>query len=183
MKLPNARNNNIVVQELGKELLIYDLLTHKAYQLNETSMIVFNHCDGRTSFDQLRQRYKFTDELIYLTLDTLAKEKLLVGDYQSRFAGVSRRAALKKVGLACAAALPVIVALSAPTAASAASTVACVNTTGPQRAPNTFLGYRSPEFCANDAFTCCSNSTRYNPDDSIEINNLTHQRGYACYCN
>ena len=183
MKLPSARNNNIVVQELGKELLIYDLLTHKAYQLNETSMIVFNHCDGRTSFDELKRTHNFSEDLIHLTLSGLAKERLLAGDYQPEFAGVSRRAALKKVGLACAVALPVITALSAPTAASAASTVACVNTTGPQRAPNTFLGYRSVEFCANDAFTCCSNSTRYNPNDSIEINNLTHQRGYACYCN
>ena len=183
MKLPSARNKDIVIQELGHELLIYDLLIHRAYQLNKTAMIVFNHCDGQTSFDQLNQQYKFTDELIHLTLDELARENLLAGDYQPRFAGVSRREALKRVGLASMIALPVIAGLTAPTAISAASTVSCVNTAGPQRAPNTFLGYRSMEFCANDAVTCCSNSTRFDTTMCVEINNVTHQIGCKCYCN
>lgn len=83
-------------------------------------MVVFNACDGMTTFDQLRRQYKFSEDLVYLTLDLL-REKNLIEDYQSKFAGISRREAVKKVGLACAVALPVIAAITAPVAAQAAS--------------------------------------------------------------
>jgi hypothetical protein len=60
-KLPIARNADIVVQTLGKEVLIYDLNTHKAYNLNETSAIVYQACDGKTLFDELREKHKFIE--------------------------------------------------------------------------------------------------------------------------
>lgn len=181
MKLPNTKITNCVEQHLAGETLIYDLSNNRAYCLNETSAVVFSCCDGTTTFDELKKHSGYSDELIYLTLDELKRENLIEDDFASPHAGMNRREAVKRVGLACAVALPLVASLIAPKAAQAAS--GCVNRNGPQRAANTFLGYRSPEFCANDAFTCCSNSTRYNPDDSIEINNVTHQRGYACYCN
>ena len=59
--LPQARNTDLGVQEVGKELLVYDLKTHQAYQLNETSMIVFNACDGKTLFDELKAKHQLTD--------------------------------------------------------------------------------------------------------------------------
>lgn len=123
MILPPAKNTNIVVQDLGRELLIYDLLTNKSYSLNETSKIVFNHCDGKTSFDQLKHRFKFTDELIYLALDDLKKENLLEenADYVSPFAGVSRRETIRRAGFVSLAILPSIFSLVAPTAAQTAS--------------------------------------------------------------
>lgn len=129
MKLPQAKNRDIVVQELGKELLVYDLTTHKAYQLNETAMIVFNHCDGQTSFDDLKKKHKFTDDLIYLTLDQL-KDDGLIGEYSSKFQGASRREVIKKVGLASLIALPLIASVVAPTAAHAQSDNAVVCNTG-----------------------------------------------------
>ena len=69
MTLPLARHSGVVVQELGAELLIYDLTTHQAYQLNETLMIVYRDCDGGgTSFADLKRRHQFTDDLIHLAL-------------------------------------------------------------------------------------------------------------------
>lgn len=121
MKLPQARNTNIVEQELGKELLIYDLTANKAYQLNETSKVVFNACENGRSFDDLKREHQFSDELIYLALDALQKENLLGSNYEPRFTGPSRREVIRKVGLASLIALPVVVALVAPTAAIAAS--------------------------------------------------------------
>ena len=59
-KLPIARNKDIVVQTLDKEVLIYDLNTHKAYNLNETSSIVYQACDGKTSFDGRKSVLKVT---------------------------------------------------------------------------------------------------------------------------
>ena len=128
--LPQAKNTNLVVQDLGKELLIYDLKTNLAFTLNETLMTVFNACDGTTSFAELQRRSKFTAELIYLSLDLLQDKNLLVSDYQSKFPGVSRRAAIKKIGLASLIALPVIAEIVAPTAAQAQSAQVTCATSG-----------------------------------------------------
>lgn len=57
-KLPKAGTENLVEQNLGAQTLIYDLLTHKAFNLNETSSIVYKACDGKTSFDELKRRLR-----------------------------------------------------------------------------------------------------------------------------
>jgi hypothetical protein len=122
-KLRLARNKEIVVQELGKEILIYDLKSHKAYNLNETSSTVYRACDGKTTFDEIKLRAKFTDEIIFLALEELKKENLIeVKDsYASPFAGMTRRQVIRKVGPASMIALPVVSSLIAPTAAMTAS--------------------------------------------------------------
>lgn len=121
--LPKSRNENIVVQNAENEVLIYDTVTNQAFCLNETSAKVFNHCDGKTSFDELKRKYKYTDELIYLALDELKKQNLLADDaaYLSPFAGMNRREVIRKVGFATMVALPLISTLVAPTAAAAQS--------------------------------------------------------------
>lgn len=121
--LPKSRSKNIIVQNLEEEVLIYDLSTNKAFCLNETSARVYNACDGETSVDELKSKYKFTDDLIYLSLDELKRAKLLdeKTDYVSSLAGISRREAVRRVGLATLIALPLISSLIAPTAANAQS--------------------------------------------------------------
>lgn len=119
--LPKARNSEIVEQDLGQELLIYDLRIDKAYTLNETSKIVFKACGTRCTFDELTRRQKFTDDLIYLALDGLRANNLIENYQSTHFAGLSRREIIKKVGLASMIALPVIVGMTAPMAANAAS--------------------------------------------------------------
>lgn len=128
--LPQAKNAELVVQDLGKELLIYDLKMNVAFTLNETLTTVFNACDGKTSFAELQRRSKFTEDLLYLSLDILRDKNLLAGGYQSKFAGVSRREVIRKVGLACAVALPVIAGIAAPTAAQAQSASVTCATSG-----------------------------------------------------
>jgi hypothetical protein len=124
MFLPKARTTEIIEQEAGKELLIYDLRSDKAYTLNETSAIVYLAC-GNQSFQDLKSKHNFTDDLIYLALDELAANNL-IEDYRSdHFAGLSRRDVIRKVGLATMAALPVIAAVAAPAAATAASLTVC----------------------------------------------------------
>lgn len=122
MNLPKANNANLVTRELDKELLIYNTLTNKAYTLNETSMIVFNACNGATTFDELKVKHQYSDEIIFLALDGLKKESLLADEsYISPFAGTNRRDVIKKVGLASMIALPIICSLIAPAAVQAAS--------------------------------------------------------------
>lgn len=73
-KLPPAKTENIVIQTAGEEVLIYDLIINKVFALNETSTLVYQLCDGQTSFQELKDIYQFTDDLIYLALDELKVE-------------------------------------------------------------------------------------------------------------
>lgn len=121
--LPMSRQSNLVVQELEKELLIYDLSLNKAFVLNETSAKVYQACDGKTSLDELKRKHQFTDEIIFLALDELQKTNLIAenSDYVSPFAGMKRREVIRKVGLASLIALPLISSVVAPSALMAAS--------------------------------------------------------------
>jgi hypothetical protein len=156
-KLPLARHRDVVVQELGEEILVYDLNIHKAFNLNETSSKVYNACDGKTTFEELKRRHEFTDDLIYLTLDQL-KDENLIEDYQAKFAGVSRREVIRKVGLATMIALPVIIGLTAPTAIQAAS---CAGT---NPAGTTACGTTGASDCAAVAPTCQSCAATFSID-------------------
>lgn len=121
MSLPMSRSENIVVQEAGAELLVYDLRTHRAFCLNETSTVIYQACDGRTTFEQLKRKYKFSDDLIQLALDELRRQRLIDGENSNYFGDLSRREVIKRVGLASLVALPVITGLPAPAAAQALS--------------------------------------------------------------
>ena len=121
MQLPVARTSELIEQDADNELLIYDLRINKAYTLNKTSKVVFNACNTKTSFNDLKRAHKYTDELIYLALDELKKNNLIEGDYASPFAGMNRREVVKKVGLASMIALPLVTGLIAPSAAHAQS--------------------------------------------------------------
>jgi hypothetical protein len=121
MKLPKARTENLLEQNLENETLIYDLTIDKAFNLNETLSAVYKACGQNLTFDELKRASKFTDDFIYLALDELKRENLLAEEYRSPFAQTSRREVIKKVGLATMFALPVITGLVAPKAINAAS--------------------------------------------------------------
>ncbi|MBX7174829.1 MAG: hypothetical protein K1X72_27885 [Pyrinomonadaceae bacterium] len=127
MNLPQSKTKNIVVLNLENEMLVYDLEINKAFCLNETSSIVYQNCDGKTSFAELRKRYKFTDDLIFFTLDELKKERLIETNYASPFEKMSRREIVKEIGLSTIIALPIISSVIAPSSINAASG-ACVTT-------------------------------------------------------
>ena len=50
---PKTRQNDLVVQELPDEVLIYDLKNNKAYCLNHTAAFVWQHSDGQTPVKQI----------------------------------------------------------------------------------------------------------------------------------
>lgn len=127
IKLPKARNENILMQSLEKETLLCDTVTGKFYCLNPTSSVVYNYCDGKTSVDELKRKTSLTDDLIFLALEQLKEEKLLEANTEipNKFAGLTRREVIRRAGLGTMMALPVISALIAPKAAQAASAETC----------------------------------------------------------
>lgn len=130
---PMSRQDDIVIQELLGEVLIYDLKIDKAFCLNETSARIWKLCDGTKSVSEIAKLMcdktdsSITEDLVWLALDQLKKENLLSNstEIHSKFKGVSRREVIKKIGLASMIALPVISSLAAPTAAAAQS-VTCI---------------------------------------------------------
>lgn len=169
--------NEIVVEEIFDEVVIYDLTRHKAHTLNSTAAQVWRWCDGLTLPETMAQRlvtqHALTQEqaesLVWLSLDRLKKAHLLKRGVQQpqRYTGVSRRQVLARVGVATL--LPVVYSLMAPTAAMAFSCasgtctcisvgcsggakVACLNTTF-----GTCSCQNNATQCANSGGVVCAN--------------------------
>jgi hypothetical protein len=123
-----ARNDELVVQDLPDEVLIYDLKSHKAHCLNTTAAFIWKHCDGQTTADQMakmmQQEWQMpvTEDAVWFALNKLSKAELL----QERIvlpeakAGMSRRSAIRRLGLG-ALMIPVVMTIVSPTAMAGAS--------------------------------------------------------------
>lgn len=162
-KLPVAISSDMLTQESGKELLLYNLKTNKAYCLNETATQIYLACDGKTSFEELKAQTNFSDDLIFLALDDLKKENLINKDYQSNLVGINRREAVKKIGLTTMAALPVINSLVAPSAANAQSSSVVPTTCEIDPAPSDCLVNESYRVGFATSFADCQNKVNALP--------------------
>lgn len=144
---PLARQEEIVVQELSDEVLVYDLRQHKAHCLNKSAAFIWEQCDGVTSVSELAQRANaefeapIDENMIWQTLDRLSKADLLTAPIK-RPAGErfrSRRAMIGKLSAAAMLSIPVVMSITSPVGAAAASVPpACTDCTnfgsGKQRA-------------------------------------------------
>lgn len=127
--IPKSRHDQLVVQEVDGEVLIYDLRTDTAVCLNSTSALIWQACDGNRNITEISEfvsqklNTKSNEDLIWLAIDQLKKEKLLENDTEAiiPFAGMSRRDVIKKIGLASAVTLPIVASLVAPLAVHAKS--------------------------------------------------------------
>lgn len=121
--LPIARNTNIVSQDFEKEVLLYDLEKNNVYCLNETSKIVWQHCDGHTEKQDLALKYNLTEDLIELAIYELQKNNLLQTkvENQAPTNRIERRKFIKRAGAATLAVMPIISVVVAPTAAQTLS--------------------------------------------------------------
>jgi len=138
---PLSRRENIVVQEYGNEILIYDLNINKAFNLNETSALVWQACDGNKTVNEIsaqissQLKSSVSEDFVWLALEQLKKENLIENkvDIEAPFEGLSRREIIRKVGFATLVALPIVSSLIAPTAVHAQSGI-CAS--GNCRCPN-----------------------------------------------
>jgi len=119
---PKARTDQLLVQRTGQETLIYDERTHRAHCLDARAARVWELCDGERTEKDIAAAYgdgATGVAVVRWTLGELEKAALLEGDdgAEAREA-LSRRALMKTVGLA---AIPVILAITAPKARAAVS--------------------------------------------------------------
>jgi hypothetical protein len=145
-----ARKDELVIQEVAGEILIYDLRSDKAICLNQTSALIWQHCDGEQNISEIASKIQkkldaqVNEEIVWFALDQLEKENLLANEEKipNKFEALSRREVIKKIGLTSVIALPVISSLVAPMAVHAQS---CLANDSPCTA--------SAQCCSN----CCKN--------------------------
>lgn len=83
------RSTTVISEAMGDGLAVFDPQLQKPYVLNATSALVFQHCDGQTTPQQLTEllRQKFNvarsqaEQLTWLALDELQKANLLQGAF------------------------------------------------------------------------------------------------------
>ena len=134
--MPRARQDELVVEELPDETLVYDLKRHKARCLNRTAALVWQRCDGQTSVAEVaalleEQLAAPTDEaVVWMALDRLGRAHLLSEPVTlpADRAQYSRREVLRTLRRVAGISLllPVIETIVAPRAAASGS--ACVST-------------------------------------------------------
>ncbi len=131
--MPRARQDELVVEELEDETLIYDLKRHKANCLNRTAALVWRHCDGQTSVAEVAALLEEhlatpTDEaVVWMALDRLGRAHLLSEPVTlpADKAQYSRREVLRTLRRVAGISLllPVIESIVAPRAAAQASCI------------------------------------------------------------
>lgn len=144
--LPRMREHGLVIDDLPNEVLVYDLDRHQAHCLNRSAALVWRCCDGRSSSAEIAHRLTaeldapFAEDLVLIALNQLEKLQLLEqpAAMPARFAVLSRRQMVRRLGLAAAVAVPLVTSIVAPTAVQAAT---CTPSTQP----------------CNPNIACCSN--------------------------
>ncbi len=158
--MPQARQDELVVEELQDETLVYDLKRYKAHCLNRTTALVWRSCDGQTSVAEVaalleEQLVIPTDEaVVWMALDRLSRANLLSEPVTlpSDKAQYSRREMLRKLRRVAGISLllPVIESIVAPLAAAQ---VSCVTLVQCQGFPKTACG--GLPICGTSGTKCC----------------------------
>ena len=123
-RLPRALTNDFVIRELDDETLVYDTERDKAHCLNRTAAMVWKQCDGSTTAKEALRSLNSAfsvpvdEDIVWLAVKQLERFHLVESPAKS--VSVSRRALVLKYAPA-ALALPVIMSISAPAPAGAAS--------------------------------------------------------------
>lgn len=129
MKRPLVKNQDVVIQELDDEILIYDLLKNKAFCLNQTSAMIWQECNGKKTVDEIslavskKTGVPISEDIVWLALSQFKSDGLLdkSDELTTPFDGLSRREVIKRIGFASAVALPIISGVVAPSAINAQS--------------------------------------------------------------
>ena len=125
---PVARTENLVVEEIGDEVLIYDQRIDEAHCLSVSAGQVWRACDGTMDAKELAAKLVLDADTVTRALQELEECSLLDVLPSSRITRREATAKMAKVGGAAAAA-PLIYSILAPTPALATSQNTCINLT------------------------------------------------------
>jgi hypothetical protein len=113
---PESRKDQLLTQEVGDELVVYDERTNEAHRLNASAALVWRLADGQRSIEQIAAvvgetlHVEESHTLVQLALEELDKSGLLVQGLPAGSEAISRREMLTFA----AALLPVAVSIVMP---------------------------------------------------------------------
>jgi hypothetical protein len=124
--LPRGRQDGLLEETVGEELLLYDQGSHTAHCLSPIAACIWRHCDGERDVSELAVFAGVSESLVADALYELREKDLLDAEpdhMQSTVSGESRREAIGRVARygAAAAAGTMIVSATAATPAMASS--------------------------------------------------------------
>jgi hypothetical protein len=124
--LPRARQDDLLLETVGEELLLYDQNSHTAHCLRPIAACVWRHCNGKRDVTELAELAGASEDLVADALQELREKNLLDAEpalVQRTVSGVSRREAIGRIARvgAAAAAGSMIVSATAATPAMASS--------------------------------------------------------------
>jgi hypothetical protein len=128
---PESRREQLISQEVGQELVVYDQQTHTAHRLNRTAALVWRLADGERSVSDISKILHDTadvpedEELVRMALSELDKSGLLLRGLPTLDERITRRRLLSM----SAALIPVVASIGVPSPASAQSGVLAPNPT------------------------------------------------------
>jgi hypothetical protein len=129
-KHPKARSENLLVEEVAGELLIYDVNNNRAHCLSESAAAIWRHCNGSRSITMLAKHLfpslapSDAEQLVGVGVERLRRRRLVESSVTAPSVDLSKRQMLKKVAILAAAAgivAPLVSTVVAPTAAYAFS--------------------------------------------------------------
>jgi hypothetical protein len=126
--LPKARQEKIVIKQIADEVLVYDCARDKAHCLNRSAAAVWQRCDGRTTVGEIARLLGTDSEtvnesIVWLALAELHRSHLLEEPQRlpQSILRMSRREAVRRIGLGAAIALPLVASITVPMPAQAAT--------------------------------------------------------------
>lgn len=114
---PTARTQDLILEELDDELVVYDKRTTIAHALSSDAAAVWRICDGELTVPQLGERLGLEPAVVERALEALRESELL--EEPSR-PGYSRRQAVARMAVAGSAAFltPFVYSVSIASAAN-----------------------------------------------------------------
>jgi hypothetical protein len=126
---PQARSEGLVVKDLPEEVLVYDLARDKAHCLNHSAAAIWRRCDGRTTLSEITSAIRketgspIDEQFVLLALDQLGRDHLLEErvEWPAAIPRMTRREAVRRIGIGAVIAIPLVTTIIAPTPAQAAT--------------------------------------------------------------
>ena len=148
---PSRIQNDISIQKIGMETLVYNERRHKAFCLNEASSIIWYLANGERSISQIAEQAALqlkthvNEEFVIFALKTLREHGLLELAPNSQVGpAISRRTMLQRLGAGSAMLIPIVSAIVAPTAAQAYSGCVDCSSVQPARRARKQTGTTAP---------------------------------------
>jgi hypothetical protein len=144
---PLARTEDLILQEVDDEVLVYDQTFHRAHCLSPEAASVWRACDGETDTAAIGRKLGLESEVVLRALAEL-EDKELLKEMEETTGGTTRREfsfRVAKLG-AAGAAVPMIysVAVATPMAAATPTPAQCL-----------FYSAKSCDGCSHICGCCC----------------------------